>query len=282
MWERVCIVWWTRSIEIVHVALLVLGRAAQLLERALHVGLHVVRRHVEPLVGRVLGGAPGVSGKEPGQFNGPTDVAYDGEALFVADSKNNRVQKLRLADGAHLGCAGRADCGNGVGKGEFHFPAGMCLAAGTLYVCDAGNSRVVALGTALTWRYAFRAPGLEAPIGVVAHDGELYVVDNTADCVRVFAPGQDGRMQFRRSFGGFGSTPGKFNRPVGIAAVRGSLVVSENEGDGRVQVLSPAGVPLQVLAHKSSCSGICADAQRVWVTDSYRNRVIVLKIREAV
>jgi hypothetical protein len=156
-------------------------------------------------------------------------------------------------------------------------------------VCDACNSRVVALGTDLTWRYAFRAPGLEAPIGVVAHDGELYVVDNTADCVRVFAPGQDGRMQFRRSFGGFGSTPGKFNRPVGIAAVRGSLVVSENEGDGRVQVLSPAGVPLQVLSlvpgswaveARSGPTGVCASEDRVCVADAEASGVHVLKVKK--
>jgi hypothetical protein len=29
-------------------------------------------------------------------------VACDGTALYVADTTNHRVQKLRLADGAHL------------------------------------------------------------------------------------------------------------------------------------------------------------------------------------
>ena len=66
------------------------------------------------------GAAPrviGSRGKQPGQFDRPYGVACDGTALYVADNQNNRVQKLRLADGAHLGTAGKADCTRGDGEG---------------------------------------------------------------------------------------------------------------------------------------------------------------------
>ena len=51
---------------------------------------------------------------------------------------------------------------------------------------------------------------------------------------------------------------------MGVAVVRGLLVVSEREGK-RLQVLTPKGVPLQVIA-LGEPKGLCADAQRVWAT----------------
>ena len=59
--------------------------------------------------------------------------------------------------------------------------------------------------------------------------------------------------------------PGQFKGPEGVAVVRGLLVVSE---DKRLQVLTPKGVPLQVLTFGEGLRGLCADEQRVWATDS--------------
>jgi hypothetical protein len=70
-------------------------------------------------------------------------------------------------------------------------------------------------------------------------------------------------MRFARAFGGKGDAPGQFKGPLGVACVRGLLVVSEPK---QLQVLTPKGVPLQVLT--GSClGGLCADEQRerVWV-----------------
>ena len=46
--------------------------------------------------------ATGCRGDQPGQFNYPAGLATDGEAVFVADRGNCRVQKLRLSDGGHV------------------------------------------------------------------------------------------------------------------------------------------------------------------------------------
>jgi hypothetical protein len=152
--------------------------------------------HRLQIVSKEQGATPrviGSSGKQPGQFNFPNSVACDGTALYVADAFNNRVQKLRLADGAHLGTVGKADCTDGCGEGQFFYPASLCVAAGALYVCDRGNNRVVVLGTDLTWRGTIGRKGsgdgeFDQPTGVAAHGGELYVADYGNDRVQARRP----------------------------------------------------------------------------------------------
>ena len=92
------------------------------------------------------------SGLGPGLFRSPYGVACDGTSLYVADTFNHRVQKLRLADCAHLGTVGNADCTKGGGEGQFADPSGMCVAGDTLYVCDSKNNRIVVLSIDLSWR----------------------------------------------------------------------------------------------------------------------------------
>ena len=83
-------------------------------------------------------------------------------------------------------------------------------------------------------------------------------------------------MRFVRTLGGKGDAPGQFDLPWGVAVVRGLLVVSE-AGGKRLQVLTPKGVPLQVLGgFEGDLSGMCADEQRVWVADRNDNQVHVL------
>ncbi len=104
-------------------------------------------------------------------------------------------------------------------------------------------------------------------------------------------------MRFARAFGGeYMATvddpddgdiqpppPGQFKEPFGVAVVRGLLVVSE-EKSNRLQVLTPKGVPLQVLTlgeagrYGEGLRGLCADEQRVWVTDTKAELVHVLKV----
>ena len=86
------------------------------------------------------------------------------------------------------------------------------------------------------------------------------------------APDRHGRMRFARAFGGEGEAPGHFAFPQGVTVVRGLLVVSEAR---RLQVLTPKGVPLQVLTLGERVRGMCANEERVWVAD--KNQVLELK-----
>jgi DNA-binding beta-propeller fold protein YncE len=222
-------------------------------------------------------------GTEPGEFDCPQGLACDGTALYVSDTSNNRVQKLRLTDGEVIGTVGKAGCSEGDGEGQFYMPARLCVAGGALYTCDYLNHRIVVLGTDLSWRYTFGRQGsgdgeFDRPAAIAAHGGEIYVMDQCNHRAQVFAPDRDGRMRFARAFGGLGEAPGQFNCPSGVAIIRGLLVVSSQSktGAGRLQVLTPKGTPLQVLALGSRLKGMCADDQRLWVADAGDNRVHVL------
>ena len=120
-------------------------------------------------------------------------MACDGTSLYVADSGNNRVQKLRLADGAHLGTVGKADCSCGDGERQFSWPSGLCVVGGALYVCDQRNHRIVVLDTDLNWRYTIGREGsgdgdFLRPTFVTAHGGELYITDDGNHRVQAWRP----------------------------------------------------------------------------------------------
>ena len=198
---------------------------------------------------RVIGGR----GKQPGQFRHPGSVASDGTSLYVADTCNHRVQKLRLADGMHLGTVGKADCSDGDGEGQLYYPQGLCLAAGALYVCDGHNNRIVVLSTDLTWRYTIGRRGsgdgeFDCAQGVVAHGGELYVADHFNHRVQVFAPDRRGRMRFARAFGGEGKAPG--------------TVLSSVGRDGRARAAGRGGEQAAAGADAEGCAAAGADARQ--------------------
>ncbi|MFH1171434.1 MAG: FG-GAP-like repeat-containing protein [bacterium] len=84
-------------------------------------------------------------------FLQPTSVVLDltEHFLYVADSGNNRIRKVRLSDGeTTLVAGGDAGFADGVGAdARFHTPWGMALSddGNTLYVADRDNQRIRAV-----------------------------------------------------------------------------------------------------------------------------------------
>lgn len=68
----------------------------------------------------------------------PMGVASDGRLLWVADRSNNRVQALRLLDGALVGVSSRG----GQVQGGVWGPYGLAHADDWLYAADANHDRV--------------------------------------------------------------------------------------------------------------------------------------------
>jgi tripartite motif-containing protein 71 len=102
-------------------------------------------------------------------------------------------------------------------------------------------------------------------------------VDEYHHLIRIFSQGGD----LIGSFGSYGSEPGQFNRPAGIAVgPGGKIYVADNENN-RVQVFDAAGGFLWMIA--SDCQdclnqpdGVAVDSNgRVFVADSANNRVLV-------
>jgi len=225
-----------------------------------------------------------ILGSRPGH---PTGLATDGVHIWVADSSNCSVAKVRLPDGSDVLRTGSY----GSDANEFSGPEGLALVHGMLFVADQGNHRIVMLDAAtLTWRGAFGSKGsgcgqLCNPVGLTAIGDELYVRDTSNHRIQVFdvsgAHGAGVCGAYLRSFGGPGKAPGQFDEPTGMAHDgRGRLLVSE-AGAKRVQVLTTTGEPLQVLPlpQAGRLYGMCVCDGRAYVADYEQHQVHVLEIK---
>ena len=150
-------------------------------------GAHAVV--VFDLSGRVVT-TIGHNGVEPGEFNYPSHVAWDGqERLLVADTGNFRVQLLNL-DGACLKVIGK----KGDGAGDLSLPKGVAFDAdGHLYVIDAHFENVQIFDEHARLLLAFghegTGPGEFAlPAGlVIDENNRIWVADSANRRIQVFA-----------------------------------------------------------------------------------------------
>ncbi len=141
----------------------------------------------------------GSSGVGPGQFIRPRGIALDGQGnLYVADSENNRIQKLSANGGrpiAQFGTWGR-------GPGQFKTPMSVAIdQQGNIYVADSENHRIQKL----------------SPTGEFLEQW-----------------GKTGTFGTETSFG---KDPGQFARPTGLALdSKGNLYVAD-QLNNRIQKL---------------------------------------------
>lgn len=237
------------------------------------------------------------TGEVVGELSDPHDpLSYPRALALLVDA----------ADDEGNGRPGKGDGGGGSGTDGGGMPAGGSVAgdgvaAGgggaaaigpklptrQLYVCDSGNGRVMAYETRS--RQPVRqigerveevatgifVPGrLEMPLGLCAHNGEIFVVDGYQHCISVFAAA-NGR--FVRSIGTPGGATGELKSPFGAIIVRGMLVVSEAT---RVQVFTLDGVHRCAIdvPGADNLAGMCADDERIYVCDVSLGRIAVLRI----
>lgn len=239
-------------------------------------------------------------------LRGPRGVACDlaGHA-YIVEWAMERVQKVRLDDCVVVAATKGA---------KLKYPEAAALYEGQLYVTDTGNHRVVVLdGSTLQVLNVAGSrgaqgcvpgepPQLKEPRGIAAHDGRLFIADCRNDRVVVLslthsltqATPQHERepsprherepwMRVERVIGGSGRVAGLFQRPYGVAATDAALFVTEEAGC-RLQVLTHAGAPLQVVAFSSIARnpppmrGVCASASgAVCVVVGHKVRVFETK-----
>jgi YYY domain-containing protein len=224
--------------------------------------------------GGYLGGWGGRGGGEYG-FKELCGIAIAGDAMYVADTWNGRVQAfttagvLRASAGELYGPRGVAiapdgrvwvtDTGNhrvvsydpllqdrqsygkrGTGSGEFTSPIGIAAApSGAIYVADAGNQRIQVLGPDGAFRGAFPVPGWAGnaePGLAVDSDGTLYATDPPAGLVLALDP--SGSVKRRMTTDEAGRN---FANPTGIAIDRKNRILYVvNSGNASVSKLSLA------------------------------------------
>lgn len=121
----------------------------------------------------------------------------------------------------------------------------------------------------------------------VTTSGEIFVVDSLNNNVQAF----NADYSARASFGGVGTTTGKFRQPTGIAyeKVSGQLAVTDTR-NGRIQFFSTAGVfqksigtfgagPLKFTSPQSVSFEYSADQatlKRIYVVDSFQSTIQII------
>ncbi len=183
----------------------------------------------------------GERGSGPGQFHDPTGIAVSDGEVFVADSRNGRIQVFDFE-----GNFKRQFGEPGAGIGQLGRPMNLTIARDELYVPEYFNDRVQVFGLEGTPKRGIGRPGdgpgaFNAPGGVaVAADGDLFVADFSNHRVQHLKP--DGT--FVRQWGitgekGIGA--GAFNYPTDVALARdGQLYVADGYND-RVQAFASDG-----------------------------------------
>jgi DNA-binding beta-propeller fold protein YncE len=153
-----------------------------------------------------IAGTANISGTEDGtgptaHFNLPTQISTDGNALYVADSGNNTIRRITLADmkvktiGGQAGTAGKTE--GGPDKSQFSSPRGVAVDKKAVYISDTGNDviRRIDLSTLQTSTLAGTGeegdkdgPAAQAQFndpGALCTDGTmLYVLDADNHSIR--------------------------------------------------------------------------------------------------
>lgn len=164
-----------------------------------------------------------------GSYGGPimpNGVAVDASGdVYIADAKNFAIVKL-ARNGSFLASWGSY----GSGSGQFSNPEGIALdASGDVFVSDSVNNNVQKFtntgGFVASWSTWNKTSVLSHPFGVsVNSTGFVYVVDQGDQRVQVYK----NNGTYVGTFGGSGSTPGKFVSPFGVTVSSTNVYVTDN------------------------------------------------------
>jgi tripartite motif-containing protein 71 len=166
----------------------------------------------------------------PDKFDSPVSIALDPQGnLYVADSHNNRIQKLD-SNGHLITKWGSLGKGNGqFDCRDYNFCGVVVDGNGNVYVTDGNNGRVQKFDTNGKFLGKWGSPGYENgqfinPFGLgVDRAGNVYVADDNHHIQKFDATGK-----FLARFGGPGSGDGEFGVMIRIVFdSQGNIYVSD-------------------------------------------------------
>jgi YVTN family beta-propeller protein len=222
----------------------------------------------------------GVIGR--GELGGPHDVAVDAEGrLLVADSHNEHIAiyAMRGLEGALVGAL-RPDLGS---------PEGVAVGPeGTVYVSNARLDNVLAIRNGAVVARAGTSGGGQnqyaRPHDVAVDElGRVYVVDPGNDRIQVLGP----MLEFIAVLGGGAYD---FDEPKYLAFdQRGWLYVAD-EYNNQIKILDRTRKPIAAIGsgergkgpnRLNKPEGVEARGNRVWVSDTYNNRILLYRLEGA-
>ncbi|MEI6092771.1 MAG: hypothetical protein WCQ47_03715, partial [bacterium] len=200
-----------------------------------------------------LAGSAGDSGflDEAGtnaKFNYPYGVTTDGTNLYVADTNNQVVRKIVIANGnvtTLAGSAGENSSIDGTGtNAKFNYPYGITSNGNYLYVTENHTIRKIEISTGMVTTLAGSADfygwedGIASnarfarPFGITTDGTNLYVVDNGSNTIRKIVIETTQVTTFSGIVEHKGHKDGTldlatFSCPNGIIYVAGKLFISE-------------------------------------------------------
>ncbi|MCE1253646.1 MAG: TIGR03663 family protein [Anaerolineae bacterium] len=202
----------------------------------------------------------GTTGSGAGQMQAPRGIAVapDG-TIYVADSRNNRIQRLNEKGEVLATWGAMADISKGEAPGgTFNEPWGITVGPdGSVFVTDTWNHRIekfTADGQFIKmWGIFGQGETPDAfwgPRGIaVDAQGHVYVADTGNKRIVEFTSDGD----FVTQFGSFGVETGQFDEPVGVAVDAQGRVYVTDTWNQRVQVFDrgPDGVNFEPVSQWS-------------------------------
>jgi len=234
-------------------------------------------------------GQPGV---EPGQFQGPRDVAVAADGtLYIADTFNHRIQHIDPETGEVLHLWGGPTDPNAPRPDQLNEPWGIAVGPdGRVYVADTWNHSIKVFSPEGQLLQVWTSYGEGEPTPfwgprdvAVDADGYVYVTDTGNKRIVVFRT--DGT--YVTHIGGPGALPGQFDEPVGITVGPDGLIYVADTWNQRIQVLQPLGDGELAAFRTWDVHGwygqgmenkpylAVDDLGRVYVTDPEARRVLV-------
>ena len=257
-----------------------------------------IRRIGTALIGCAFAAVVGLPGASSAQETGtapsgprldfPAGLATDGVTLYVANSRNNTVDKIDLAGHSIALLAGqlfKEGTADGVGAAAmFSSPGGLALIGSNLFVSDTNNSTIrqinVSSSTVTTVAGSANIPGTDDGKGSAAHfnlptqlaadpnGGRIFLTDSNNSTIRMISVPDfvvktiAGKAQ---SDGKADGPPNKsqFNRPRGIATDGKNVYVSDT-GNGIIRKIDLSTMNTTTFAgtgEEGDKDGAAAEAQ---------------------
>ena len=228
----------------------------------------------------------GKRGAGTGRFDYPRGLALhrDGDAVYVVECGNNRVQKVSIRTGESLGKSSTRFTKDTHPK-FMKCPEAAAYAHGSVFVSDAHHNRIIVLDEALQLKFTFGTEGRHEgqfafPRGVAANGNEVFVTDTFNRRVQVFT--HEGvyvrRIEYELS------SLGVFDQPHGLALGHGYLYIADFMGSALHVFDVVSGHPLQRLDMPGRITGVCAGSEpghALYAVDNQHNRIHALALKGA-
>jgi DNA-binding beta-propeller fold protein YncE len=159
-------------------------------------------------------------GTDSGSLHWPFGIASVGSDVVVADTFNNRVERI---DGTGLTVQWS--------NAALHNPRDVTVAGGVVYVADSNGNSIVELD-ASTGHVITSFGGLHNPQGIaVAANGNIWVADTASNRLVEFSPGGTMLQTLGAAGGATGTAHGTFNHPTHVEIWNGALYVADEYND---------------------------------------------------